>query len=117
MLMSCRSCFNFGACLVVVLVPMAASAQGTIEGTVIFWGDPGTGTEVEVAAHSNPNGPPDANTFVSLPGGPYSIPVADGTYYVAVLMAPDGVFGEPRPVERPSTSRTASCGTTRPPTR
>jgi predicted outer membrane repeat protein len=82
--------------LILVLAPAGAAAQGSIQGTVTFWGDPGTGTQVEIAAHANPNGPPDANTFVSLPGGPFSIPVADGTYYISALMARDGVFGEPR---------------------
>ncbi len=82
--------------LTLVLGPPAASAQGAIEGTVAFWGDPGGGTQIEVAAHSNPSGPPDAAVFVSIPGGAYSIPVPDGTYYVSTLMARDGVFGEPR---------------------
>ncbi|HSN54209.1 MAG TPA: hypothetical protein VLT32_06035 [Candidatus Sulfomarinibacteraceae bacterium] len=84
------------AALIASLGPAAAVAQGTIEGTVTFWGDSGTGTQVEVAAHQQLLGPPDANTFVALPGGAYSIPVADGTYYIAALMSPDGVFGEPR---------------------
>jgi len=79
-----------------VLAPMALSAQGTIEGTVTFWGDPGGGTQIEVAAHSAPTGPPDATVFVSIPGGAYSIPVPDGNYFIATLMSRDGVFGEPR---------------------
>lgn len=83
--------------LILVLGPLAASAQGTIEGAVTFWGDPGGGTQIEVAAHSDPSGPPDATVFVSIPGGAYSIPVPDGTYYVSTLMARDGSFGEPRP--------------------
>lgn len=78
-------------------LPVAAVAQGSIQGTVTFWGDPGTGTQVEIAAQSDPYAPPDATVLVSLPGGPFSIPVADGTYYVTALMAPDGSFGEPRP--------------------
>lgn len=80
-----------------VLAPMAVSAQGTIEGTVTFWGDPGGGTQIEVAAHSDPFGPPDATVFVAIPTGAYSIPVPDGDYYLSTLMARDGVFGEPRP--------------------
>ena len=82
--------------LILVLGPSAASAQGTIDGTVAFWGDPGGGTQIEVAAHSDPTGPPDATVFVAVPGGAYSIPVPDGTYYVSTLMARDGSFGEPR---------------------
>jgi hypothetical protein len=82
--------------LILVLGPVAASAQGTIEGAVTFWGDPGGGTQIEVAVHSDPTGPPDATVFVSIPGGAFSIPVPDGTYYVSTLMARDGLFGEPR---------------------
>lgn len=84
------------ATFLLILVAASASAQGTITGAVAFWGDPGGGAQVEVAAHADPFGPPDANTFVALPGGAYSIPVADGSYYIAALMARDGVFGEPR---------------------
>jgi len=83
--------------LLLALGPAAASAQGSIEGTVAFWGDAGAGTQIEVAAHLDPYNPPEANTFVSIPGGGYSIPVPDGTYYIAALMSQDGVFGEPRP--------------------
>jgi len=83
--------------LIVALIAASASAQGSIEGTVAFLGDPGTATQIEVAAHSNPNGPPDEHVFISVPGGPYSIPIADGSYYIAALMSQDGVFGEPRP--------------------
>jgi hypothetical protein len=82
--------------LILNLVPLGASAAGNIEGTVTFWGDPGGGTQIEIAAHTNPGGLPDASVFVSTAGGAYSIPVADGTYYVSALMARDGVFGEPR---------------------
>jgi hypothetical protein len=79
------------------LTPLAASAQGSIEGAVTFWGNPGGGAQIEVAAHSDPTGPPDAAVFVSISGGAYSIPVSDGVYYVSTLMARDGNFGEPRP--------------------
>ncbi len=82
--------------LIFVLVPLAVSAQGSIGGTVTFWGDPGGGTHIEVAAHSDPTGPPDATVFVAIPGGAYSMPVPDGSYYVSTLMARDGNFGEPR---------------------
>jgi len=82
--------------LIFVLVPSAVSAQGSIAGTVTFWGDPGGGTQIEVAAHSDPAGPPDATVFVAIPGGAYSMPVPDGSYYVSTLMARDGNFGEPR---------------------
>jgi hypothetical protein len=85
------------ATLVATLAPLAVSAQGSIQGTVTFWGDPGTGTLIQVGAHSDPNGPPDVDQFVSLPGGAFALPVADGTYYIAAVMAPDGSFGEPRP--------------------
>jgi hypothetical protein len=78
-------------------VPMAAEAQGTIEGTVTFWGDPGGGTQLEIGAHSSLSGPPDETVYVNLPSDSYSIPIADGAYYIAVLMARDGNFGEPRP--------------------
>lgn len=83
--------------LLVALIPASASAQGSIEGTVTFWGDPGSGTQIEVAAHLDLYNPPEADTFVSIPGGGYSIPVPDGSYYLAALMSQDGVFGEPRP--------------------
>lgn len=82
--------------LILALAPVTASAAGTIEGTITFWGDPGGGTQIEIAAHTNPNGPPDASVFVSTPGGAFSISVPDGTYYVSALMARDGVFGQPR---------------------
>jgi len=83
--------------LILALAPLAVSAQGTIEGTVTFWGDPGGGTQIEVAAHSNPFSAPEESVFVNIPGDAYSVPVPDGTYYVSVLMARDGAFGEPRP--------------------
>ena len=82
--------------LVLALTPLGASAAGTVEGTLTFWGGPGGGTQIEIAAHTNPAGPPDASVFVSTAGGAFSIPVADGTYYVSALMARDGIFGEPR---------------------
>ncbi len=82
--------------LIPALTPLAAFAQGTIEGDVTFWGDPGGGTQIEVAAHSNPTGPPDTSVFVSIPGGAYTLNVSDGVYYIATLMSRDGVFGEPR---------------------
>jgi hypothetical protein len=82
--------------LILALAPLGAWAAGTIEGTIAFWGDPGGGTQIEIAAHTNPNGPPDATVLVSIAGGPFSIPVPDGTYYVSALMARDGIFGEPR---------------------
>jgi len=78
------------------IVPSAAWADGAIEGTVTFWGDPGGGTQIEVAAHSDPYGPPDETVYIPISGGAYSIPIADGTYYVSTLMPRDGVFGEPR---------------------
>ncbi len=83
--------------LILALAPLGASAAGTIEGTITFWGDPGGGTQIEIAAHSDPNGPPDASVFVSMPGGAFSVPVSDGTYYVSTLMARDDDFGQPRP--------------------
>ena len=82
--------------LILALAPLVVSAQGTIEGTVTFWGDPGGGTQIEVAAHSDPFGPPDASVFVSMPGGVYSIPVPGGVYYVSTFMSRDGYVGEPR---------------------
>jgi len=82
--------------LILVMAPLAASAQGTIEGTVTFWGDPGGGTEIEVGAHSSLGGPPDETVLVSMPGGAYSIPVPDGVYYVSTFMSRDGYVGEPR---------------------
>jgi len=82
--------------LILALAPFGASAAGTIQGTLTFWGDPGGGTQIEIAAHSNSTGPPDVTVFVSMPGGAFSIPVDDGDYYVAALMARDGDFGEPR---------------------
>jgi len=94
---SCRIQPVVVAGLVLACVPVAALAQGSIEGTVTFWGDPGGGTQIEIGAHSAPTGPPDATVFVDIPGGAYSIPVPDGTYYIAALMARDGMFGEPRP--------------------
>ncbi|MEE4271034.1 MAG: right-handed parallel beta-helix repeat-containing protein [Thermoanaerobaculales bacterium] len=97
--MRLQSCVQavIAAALVLLLSPLAVSAQGAIEGTVTFWGDPGGGTQIEIAAHSDPYSTPDVTVVVSIPGGPFSMPVPDGTYYVAVLMARDGVFGEPRP--------------------
>ncbi len=83
--------------LILALVPLGAFAAGNIEGTVTFWGDPGAGTQIEIGAHTNPDGPPDASVFVPISGGAFSIPVQDGDYYVAALMARDGVFGDPRP--------------------
>lgn len=91
-----RVTFVVSSALILMLAPLAASAQGTIEGTVTFWGDPGGGTQIELAAHSNPFSAPDATVLVSLPTAAFSIPVADGTYYIAALMARDGIFGEPR---------------------
>jgi len=82
--------------LILVVAPLVASAQGAIEGTVTFWGDPGGGTEIEVGAHSSLGGPPDASVLVAMPGGAYSIPVSDGVYYVATYMSRDGYVGEPR---------------------
>ncbi|MEN8162664.1 MAG: right-handed parallel beta-helix repeat-containing protein [Acidobacteriota bacterium] len=83
--------------LILVFAPFVASAAGTIEGTVTFWGDPGGATEVQVAAHLDPFGPPDATVIVSISGGAFSLPVTDGTFFVSVLLARDGNFGEPRP--------------------
>jgi len=82
--------------LILTMAPLGASAAGTIQGTITFWGDPGGGTQIEIGAHSDPDGPPDASVFVSMPGGAFSIPVPDGTYYVSALMARDDDFGEPR---------------------
>ena len=84
--------------LILVLGTSAASAQGTIEGTVTFWGDPGGGTQIEVAAHTDPNGPPDVAVVISVPGGAYSIQVSSGTYYVSVWMTRSAEgSGEPGP--------------------
>ena len=83
--------------LILALAPLGASAAGTIEGTLTFWGDPGGGTQIEIGAHSSPNGPPDATVFVPTSGGAFSIPVDDGTYQVSALMARDDDLGEPRP--------------------
>jgi hypothetical protein len=80
-----------------ILAPYSVSAQGAIEGTVTFWGDAGGGTEIEIGAFPSLNGPPDEVVYVPVSGGAYSIPISDGTYYVAALMAPDGNFGPPRP--------------------
>lgn len=82
--------------LVFTLAPFAASADGTIEGTVYFGGDPGGGAQIELAAYSNPFSSPVATVLVNIPTSAYSIPVADGTYYIAAHMARDGIFGEPR---------------------
>jgi hypothetical protein len=82
--------------LILALAPLGASAAGTIEGTLTFWGDPGGGTQIEIGAHSDPDGPPDATFFVPTSGGAFSIPVDDGTYRVSALMARDDDFGEPR---------------------
>jgi predicted outer membrane repeat protein len=83
--------------LSLVILPAMATAQGTIEGTVTFWGNAGGGTQIEIAAHTDPFGPPDETVYVDLPSSSYSIPVADGTYYISTLMARDGDFGQPRP--------------------
>ena len=83
--------------LILALAPLGASAAGTIEGTLTFWGDPGGGTQIEIGAHSNPDGPPDATDFVSTSGGAFSISVPDGEYSLSALMARDDDFGEPRP--------------------
>ena len=83
--------------LFAILAPTTASTQGAIQGTVTFWGNSGGGMQIEVAAHSDPFGPPDETVYLPIPGGAYSIPVADGVYYVATLMPRDGVFGQPRP--------------------
>jgi hypothetical protein len=83
--------------LILALAPLGASAAGTIQGTLTFWGDPGGGTQIEIGAHSSASGPPDASVFVSTSGGAFSIPVDDGTYRLAALMARDDDFGEPRP--------------------
>ena len=84
--------------MILALAPLAASADGAIEGTVTFWGDPGGGTQIEVGAHSEFFGPPDESVFVNIPGGAYSIPpVPDGDYYIATVMSRDGYHGPPRP--------------------
>jgi len=84
-------------CVFVVSFSDAVFAQGAVEGTATFWGDPGSGTQIQVAAHLDPTAPPDATVLVSMPGGSYSIPVPDGSYYIATLVAQDDVFGQPRP--------------------
>jgi len=93
----CRAHSIVISSLILVLAPLGASAAGTIEGTVTFWGDPGGGTQIEIGAHSSPTGPPDASVFVSTSGGAFSIPVDDGTYRISAMMARDDNFGEPRP--------------------
>jgi len=97
MRLSFRVCSFLIFGLILMYAPFAASIAGTIEGTLTFWGDPGGGTQIEVGAHSNLGGPPDATDFVSISGGAFSLIVPDGTYFVSVLMARDGNFGEPRP--------------------
>jgi hypothetical protein len=82
---------------VLAVAPVTVSAAGTIEGAIAFWGDPAGGTHVEIAAHSNPDGPPDASVMAAVPADTFSLAVDDGTYYIAAVMSPDGVFGQPRP--------------------
>lgn len=81
--------------LLTLLIPSAALAQYSIDGVVTFWGDPGGGTQIEIGAHLNLFGPPEESVFLATPGGPFSIPIDDGTYYIVALMARDGIVGEP----------------------
>lgn len=81
--------------LLTFLIPSVALAQYSIDGTVTFWGDPGGGTQIEIGAHLSLFGPPEESVFPAIPGGPYSIPIDDGTYYIVALMARGGVVGEP----------------------
>jgi hypothetical protein len=77
--------------------PTIAVAQGSIGGQVSYVGDPGGGTQIEVAAHVDMFSAPVATFYASIPGGPYQLDVPDGTYYVSAMMSRDGIFGEPRP--------------------
>lgn len=83
--------------LALVVFSATALAQGAIGGQVSYVGDPGGGTQIEVAAHLDMLSPPVATSYVSIPGGPYQLDVPDGTYLVAAMMSRDGSFGEPRP--------------------
>lgn len=81
---------------VFTFVSVAAFATGIIEGTITFWGDPGGGTQIEVGAHADLYGPPEESVLVSVPGGPFSFLIDDGTYYMVAFLSQDGYQGEPR---------------------
>jgi len=75
------------------LLPAVGWAQGTIEGTVTFWGDPGGGTQIEIAAMPDNWSGPAATVLVGL-NDSFSLPVPDGSYYVWAYMDRDGGFGD-----------------------
>ncbi len=79
--------------LIPVLVPLTASGDGTIEGTITFWGDPGGGTQIEIAAMPDNFSGPAGWVFVGL-NDTFSLPVPDGNYYVWAYMDREGVFGD-----------------------
>jgi hypothetical protein len=79
-----------------VLTPLAAFAQGTIEGTVTFWGDPGGGTQIQVAAMPEPWTDPVDQVVVGL-DDPFVLSVPDGSYYVWAYLDRDVGFGDPEP--------------------
>ena len=84
------------ALAIILLSPGFATAQTYIQGTVTFWGDPGGFTDIEVAAHTDPHGPPDVAQIISYPGGAYSLQVPDDTYFVSALLwvSAPGVLGD-----------------------
>lgn len=79
--------------LILTVAPLTASAQGSIEGTVTFWGDPGGGTQIEIAAMPDTWSGPAATVLVGL-NDTFTLPVPDGSYYIWAYMDRDDEFGD-----------------------
>jgi len=93
MLESPRFVLAIASALILTLSPLSVDADGTIEGTVTFWGDPGGGTQIEIAAMPDNFSGPAGWVFVGL-NDTFSLPVPDGNYYVWAYMDREGVFGD-----------------------
>ncbi|MEE4270221.1 MAG: hypothetical protein V2I67_01015 [Thermoanaerobaculales bacterium] len=96
--MSTVSVLRFRVLLPIILFvcPTLASADGSIEGTVTFWGDPGGGTQIEISAMESPWTDQIDTTVVGL-NDSFSLSVPDGDYYIQANMDRDGGFGDPEP--------------------
>ncbi len=90
--------FLWIAGLMALMAPRIMIAA-SISGDVNFWGDSDGIYPIEMAAHAVFDDPPVSAVAVSSPGGAYSLPVDNGSYYISAYLDHDESGGPPDPYE------------------
>ena len=88
----------FMDCRIMALMVPRIMIAAAISGDVSFWGDSDGIHPIEIAAHTAFDEAPVSAVEVSSPGGAYSLPIVNGSYYISAYLDRDE-SGAPDPYE------------------